>query len=50
MDDMSTYVGTIANGYGEELVLIFEEDTDIEINSIEMIIKSTDGKCSLRLE
>ncbi len=50
MDDMSTFVGNIANGHGEELVLIFEEDISTDINSIELNIKSQDGKCVVALE
>ena len=50
MDDMSTYMGTIADGNGEQLVLIFEEDENVEISSLELIIKGNEGKCSVPLE
>ena len=50
MDDMSTYIGTVANGNGEELVLIFEEDENVEITSLELNIKGNEGKCSVTLE
>ena len=50
MDDMSTYMGTIADGNGEQLVLIFEENENVEISSLELIIKGNEGKCSVPLE
>ena len=50
LDDMSTFAGTVANGYGEELVLIFEEDEGLEISSLELRIKNTDGECIVKIE
>ncbi|MCR4618791.1 MAG: hypothetical protein K5669_11490 [Lachnospiraceae bacterium] len=50
MDDMSTYRGTIANGFSEELVLIFEIDDSIDISGIELNIKSANGQCNMELQ
>ncbi len=49
-DDLSTYVGTVDNGSGEELVLLFEIDESIEISSLEFVVKNTDISSSVILE
>ena len=50
LDDMSTYRGTVAQGYGEQLVLIFEIDESVEVSTASLIIKGNDGQCTLPLE
>ncbi len=50
MSDMAAYKGTIENGYGEELALIFEEDENIVPESIQLVIQNTGGKCTVTLE
>ena len=50
VDDMSTYRGTISQGYGEQLVLIFEIDESVEVSNATLIIKGYEGECTIPVE
>lgn len=49
-DDLSTYIGTVDNGNGEDLVLLFEIDESTEISSLEFVVKNPDISSSTILE
>lgn len=49
-DDLSTYIGTLDSGNGEDLVLLFEIDESIEISSLELVVKNPDMSSSTILE
>lgn len=50
MDDLSTFKGTVDNGSGEDLVLLFEIDESVEVSSLELVIKNTSISSSVILE
>jgi hypothetical protein len=50
MDDMSTYINTLDNMYGEKLVLLFEVKEDVDISSIVLNIVGYEGSCNVVLE